>query len=72
MLAWPDGTEQWAQGDVEGVIAEAPRGQGGFGYDPVFVPTAGDGRTFAQLSPEGKHLFSHRAAAIAALLDRLP
>ncbi len=71
LLAWPDGTELWARGDVEGVITDAPRGPGGFGYDPVFVPSAGDGRTFAELSDEGKHRFSHRAAAVAALLDRL-
>jgi XTP/dITP diphosphohydrolase len=72
LLAWPDGTELSARGDVEGVITDARRGPGGFGYDPVFEPSAGDGRTFAELSDEGKHMFSHRAAAIAALLDRLP
>jgi XTP/dITP diphosphohydrolase len=72
LLAWPDGAELSARGDVEGVITDAPRGPGGFGYDPVFAPSAGDGRTFAELSDQGKHVFSHRAAAIAALLDRLP
>ncbi len=71
LLAWPDGTELSARGDVEGMITDAPRGPGGFGYDPVFVPSAGDGRTFAQMSDEGKHVYSHRAAALAALLDRL-
>ncbi len=71
LLAWPDGTELSARGDVEGMITDAPCGPGGFGYDPVFVPSAGDGRTFAQMSDEGKHVYSHRAAALAALLDRL-
>ena len=45
----PDGREHFAEGVVEGVIAAAPRGTGGFGYDPLFV-VAGDGRTMAELS----------------------
>jgi XTP/dITP diphosphohydrolase len=72
LLKWPDGGELWAQGDVEGVITDAPRGTAGFGYDPVFVPDRGDGRTFAELSPQDKHAFSHRAAAMAALRHELP
>ncbi|HYA45281.1 MAG TPA: non-canonical purine NTP pyrophosphatase, partial [Acidimicrobiales bacterium] len=58
VASWPDGHELWAEGTVEGWIAEEPRGDGGFGYDPVFVPLEGDGRTFAQLaaeSPAAKH-----------------
>lgn len=48
----PDGTELVAEGTVEGHIAAAPRGEGGFGYDPVFVPDAGGGRTFAETGQE--------------------
>ena len=44
------------------------RGSGGFGYDPVFVPTEGDGRTFGEMDPAEKHAMSHRGRALAALL----
>lgn len=63
-LAFPDGVEILAEGTVEGVIAEEPRGEGGFGYDPVFEV---DGRTFAEMGPEEKNKMSHRARAIRAL-----
>ena len=46
---WPDGREISAEGSVEGWIAPERRGSGGFGYDPVFVPTEADGRTFGEL-----------------------
>jgi XTP/dITP diphosphohydrolase len=71
---WPDGTELVVEGRVEGSIAEAARGHGGFGYDPVFVPEEGDGRTFAELadeSPQAKHRLSHRGRAFTALAARL-
>jgi XTP/dITP diphosphohydrolase len=58
------------EGRWEGAIASAPRGRGGFGYDPVFVP-AGDARTAAELDPEEKNRLSHRGRAFAELLDRL-
>ena len=58
-------------GEVAGRIAEAPRGTGGFGYDPVFVPTEGDGRTFAEMSSAEKNQISHRARAVAALVAAL-
>ncbi len=67
MACWPDGREVCARGEVEGVIAPAPAGDDGFGYDPVFVPTEGDGRTFAQMTPAEKHAVSHRGRAFAAL-----
>jgi XTP/dITP diphosphohydrolase len=70
VLHRPDGTEVVAAGTCEGTIAFAPAGDGGFGYDPVFVPNAGDGRTFAELSSAEKHAISHRGAALAEL-DRL-
>jgi len=68
---WPDGREVAAFGEVEGLIADAPRGSGGFGYDPVFVPAEGDGRTFAEMRPEEKHALSHRGRAFRILADGL-
>ena len=68
---FPDGTEVFAEGAVDGTIAIAPRGTGGFGYDPVFVPDEGDGRTFAEMSSDEKHAFSHRGRAFRALAARL-
>ncbi|MDP9334553.1 MAG: RdgB/HAM1 family non-canonical purine NTP pyrophosphatase [Actinomycetota bacterium] len=63
----PDGREVVARGVVEGLVAALPRGEGGFGYDPVFVPLEGDGRTFAEMTPEEKHAVSHRGRAFRAL-----
>jgi XTP/dITP diphosphohydrolase len=63
----PDGREVVARGEVEGLIAALPRGDGGFGYDPVFVPLEGDGRSLAELTPEEKHAVSHRGRAFRAL-----
>jgi XTP/dITP diphosphohydrolase len=68
---WPDGHEIAALGTVEGVIATAPRGDGGFGYDPVFVPVEGNGRTFAEMDPAEKHACSHRGRAFRTLADGL-
>ncbi len=68
---WPDGTERVAIGRVQGTITEAPRGSGGFGYDPIFLPAEGDGRTFAEMAPEEKHAISHRGRAFRALADAL-
>lgn len=71
---WPDGAEVTAEGSVEGWVAEGRRGKGGFGYDPVFVPAEGDGRTFAEMaevSPEAKHALSHRGRAFRALATKL-
>ena len=64
---WPDGREVAAIGTVEGRIAEDPRGGAGFGYDPLFVPDDGDGRTFAEMTAEEKHAVSHRARAFRTL-----
>jgi len=68
---WPDGREVAAIGTVEGTIATAPRGDGGFGYDPVFVPNECDGRTFAELTPSEKHAVSHRGRAFRTLAEGL-
>lgn len=72
VLTDPDGRELVTEGVVEGVIATGRLGGGGFGYDPVFVPTEGDGRSFAQMSREEKSAISHRGRALrqlAAALD---
>jgi XTP/dITP diphosphohydrolase len=71
VLARPDGTEIVTEGVVEGVIAEAPRGRSGFGYDPVFVPAGGRGRTFAEMTLAEKQQISHRGRALAAMAARL-
>ena len=71
VLRRPDGSELVAAGSVEGWIAPEPRGEGGFGYDPVFVPDDGDGRTFAEMTPAEKHAISHRGRALAALAVQL-
>jgi len=56
------------RGAVAGRIAPAPRGRYGFGYDPVFVPDGGGGRTFGEMGPDEKAGLSHRSRAIAALV----
>ena len=68
---WPDGTELVVRGTVEGRIAGAPRGEGGFGYDPIMVPSEGDGRTFAEMSEAEKHALSHRGRAFRELAAKL-
>ena len=68
---WPDGRELVVRGVVEGLIADAPRGDGGFGYDPLFVPAEGDGRTFAEMTAAEKHALSHRGRAFSALAPQL-
>ena len=67
-LVWPDGAEIVANGFVQGVITHEPRGDGGFGYDPVFEV---DGRTLAEMSMDEKSALSHRARALRALASVL-
>lgn len=71
-LVWGDGPEHEVvvRGEWAGHIAREPHGEGGFGYDPVFVPAGGD-RTAAQLSPAEKDAASHRGRALALLLPAL-
>ena len=71
IVVWPDGSETAIEGECRGRIATAPTGDSGFGYDPIFVPDDGDGRTFAELSADEKHAVSHRGRAFRALLDAL-
>lgn len=67
-LAWPDGHVEVFEGRVEGTLAWPPRGDRGFGYDPIFVPQGGT-LTFAEMEPDAKHAISHRAIAFRALID---
>ena len=71
LVAFPDGSEVWAEGVLSGTIAAEGRGTNGFGYDPVFVPDGGDGRTFAEMRPEEKDAVSHRGRAFRALASKL-
>ena len=68
LARFPDGREVVAEGTVEGRMEIAPRGTQGFGYDPVFVPDDGAGRTMAELSDDDKDALSHRGHAARALL----
>jgi len=70
--AEPDGRVHTVEGRCEGVLAKEPRGSGGFGYDPAFVPDdRDDGRTMAELTPEEKDAISHRGRAARAFLGWL-
>ena len=73
-LAYVNGGEELlVEGRCEGILASEPRGSGGFGYDPAFVPADHDsGRTMAELSPEEKDAISHRGRAARALREKLP
>jgi len=71
VVSFPDGREIVAEGSVSGTILPAPSGVGGFGYDPVFAPDGGRGRSFAELEPAEKHLLSHRGRALRALAAML-
>ena len=66
-LALPDGTVRTASGTCEGEIGFVPRGEHGFGYDPIFIVEGHGGRTMAELSPEVKNEISHRARALMAI-----
>ena len=66
-LAWPDGHTVSVEGTVQGELIWPPRGDRGFGYDPVFVPE-GSEQTFAEIDPADKHAISHRADAFAKLV----
>ena len=71
LVRWPDGRELVVDGVCPGTIALADRGEGGFGYDAVFVPDEGDGRSFAEMAEADKHAISHRGRAFRNLLDAL-
>ncbi len=71
LCRFPDGREVLAEGTCAGTVPAEPAGTAGFGYDPVFVPDEGDGRTFAEMTPEEKHAVSHRGRAFRALAEAL-
>lgn len=66
-LVWPDGHEEVFEGKVEGTLVWPPRGEIGWGYDPMFAPE-GSSRTYGEMSAEEKHTTSHRARALAKLV----
>ena len=73
-LVGADGAESLFEGRCEGTLASEPRGSGGFGYDPAFIPDdtgSDDGRTMAELAPAEKHAISHRGRAARALARHL-
>ncbi|ABF46503.1 Xanthosine triphosphate pyrophosphatase [Deinococcus geothermalis DSM 11300] len=67
MLAYPDGHVETYRGELTGTLLEGPRGENGFGYDPLFVPD-GETRTLAEMTVAEKRTISHRGRALAALL----
>ncbi|HEX2940506.1 MAG TPA: non-canonical purine NTP pyrophosphatase [Rhodopila sp.] len=66
-LAWPDGHTETFLGRIDGTAVWPPRGERGFGYDPMFLP-AGESLTFGEMDPDAKHAVSHRARAFAQML----
>lgn len=70
-LVTPQDDVYYFEGRVDGSITLEPKGQGGFGYDPVFVPQEGDGRTYAEMTREEKAQTSHRARALARFIQAL-
>ena len=70
VMCFPDGRELASEGVLEGIITATPRGQEGFGYDPVFE-VAGSGRTLAEMPAAEKNALSHRARAVQELIRRL-
>lgn len=71
LVRWPDGRELAVDGVCPGTISTIERGPGGFGYDAVFVPDEGDGRTFGEMGHDEKHAISHRGRAFRNLLAAL-
>ena len=71
MVVYPDGSELQVEGVCEGRIATEERGERGFGFDPLFIPDDGDGRTFSEMSEAEKNTMSHRGRAFVALVDAL-
>ena len=67
-LAWPDGHVEAFEGRVDGVVTWPPRGDKGFGYDPIFIAD-GHAQTFGEMEPVDKHAISHRARAFRKLVD---
>lgn len=71
LVRWPEGGEIAVEGVCEGTISTVERGDAGFGYDAIFVPTEGGGPTFSEMDPTAKHAISHRGRAFRMLLEAL-
>lgn len=71
VLIYPDGSVLTGEGDCEGMIGHEPKGENGFGYDPLFWPAETPGRTMAELEPAEKNAISHRGYALADLARQL-
>src|SRR5438132_8926227 len=70
-VAWPnDGQAETFEGRIDGTLVWPPRGDRGFGYDPIFI-AAGESQTFGEMEPERKHAMSHRADAFRKLVAAL-
>ncbi|MBV9747784.1 MAG: RdgB/HAM1 family non-canonical purine NTP pyrophosphatase [Acetobacteraceae bacterium] len=67
-LAWPDGHVEWFEGRADGTLAWPPRGENGFGYDPMFLPEGG-AQTYGEMTPDRKHADNHRARAFRKLVE---
>lgn len=70
-VSFPDGSSWWVEGVLEGEILRAHRGEGGFGYDPIFAPRGLGGRSLGELSAEEKNALSHRGNALRAFVSAL-
>ncbi len=71
VVAYPKGEPLIVEGSLGGSISDEPRGDQGFGYDPVFLPEGGGGRSLAEMSPEEKNAISHRGRALRTLAQAL-
>jgi XTP/dITP diphosphohydrolase len=71
LVLWPDGRELAVEGVCQGTIATSQHSGRGFGYDPVFIPDDGDGRTFSEMTDSEKHSISHRGRAFSGLVTAL-
>lgn len=71
VLIYPEGSVLTGEGDCEGMIGREPKGENGFGYDPLFWPAETPGRTMAELEPAEKNAISHRGYALADLARQL-
>lgn len=69
-IAYPDGRHDVFEGRIDGTLVWPPRGEKGFGYDPMFLPDGGE-LTFGEMEPEAKHAISHRAKAFSLFLESL-
>jgi XTP/dITP diphosphohydrolase len=70
-VSYPNGDEWWVEGALEGTVLRGPKGDGGFGYDPIFAPSGENGRSLGELSVQEKNLISHRGNALRAFAQKL-